>query len=401
MAAARRSAFSLLAMRGMPAWMAWSLRMLRGADLHRFAHRTLSDALAQIDDPRLRAVLGARWGDYGAPPSTAPLLEHAMVTGAYNGGAFYPVGGPARFAAALRPVIEAAGGELRLGADVRQIGIVDGRAGSVTFDRGGQRMTEPARHVISAMGAVNTVSCLNPSLASAWQASVRALRPGPSYVALYLGFDGDIRAAGASAANVWVYESEDIDRLWHEPADEDAPGLFVSFPSLKDPSHAGKPTGEVLAWCDARPFEAWLRLPPGERPEEYQAFKAWIEERLLAQFKRHFPGLAPLVRYHEASTPLTQQRFVRSPEGAMYGIEMSAQRLETPALNVRTPVPGLLLAGQDVSGAGVQASCMSGLLAAAALEPGLLRDSADECIGPAAASSRHSSLRCKAVVHRP
>jgi all-trans-retinol 13,14-reductase len=190
---------------------------------------------------------------------------------------------------------------------------------------------------------------------------------------LYLGFEGDIRAAGASAANVWVYESEDIDRVWHDPAREDAPSLFISFPSLKDPAHAGKPTAEVLAWCDAHPFEAWLHLPPRERPAEYLEIKARAEERLLVQFQRHFPKLAPLVRFHEASTPLTQQRFVRSPEGAMYGLEMSAQRLETLALNVRTPVPGLLLAGQDVSGAGVQASCMSGLLAAVALAPGLLR----------------------------
>ena len=40
---------------------------------------------------------------------------------------------------------------------------------------------------------------------------------------------------------------------------------------------------------------------------------------------------------------------------------------------MRTPVPGLLLAGQDVSGAGVPAAAMSGLLAAVALEPALLR----------------------------
>jgi len=40
---------------------------------------------------------------------------------------------------------------------------------------------------------------------------------------------------------------------------------------------------------------------------------------------------------------------------------------------VRTPVAGLLLAGQDVSGAGVQAAAMSGLMAAAVIEPALLR----------------------------
>lgn len=95
--------------------------------------------------------------------------------------------------------------------------------------------------------------------------------------------------------------------------------------------------------------------------------------RLLAQFLRHFPGLAPVVRFHELAKPLTQQNFVHAPQGAMYGLEMDAQRLGSRALNVRTPVPGLLMAGQDVSGAGVQASAMSGLMAALAIEPGLMR----------------------------
>ena len=78
-----------------------------------------------------------------------------------------------------------------------------------------------------------------------------------------------------------------------------------------------------------------------------------------------------MLRFHELSTPLTQRHFVRSPEGAMYGIEMSAKRLTTPALRVRTPVSGLLLAGQDVIGPGVPAAFMGGLLAAAAIEPSL------------------------------
>ena len=74
---------------------------------------------------------------------------------------------------------------------------------------------------------------------------------------------------------------------------------------------------------------------------------------------------------HELSTPLTQRRFVRSQAGAMYGIEMSGERLTTPALRVRTPVPGVLLAGQDVTSPGIAGACMGGLLAAACLEPKL------------------------------
>jgi all-trans-retinol 13,14-reductase len=192
-------------------------------------------------------------------------------------------------------------------------------------------------------------------------------------VSLYLGFDDGIEADGASSANSWVYESLDIDRHWNSPADEDAPALFVSFPSLKDPAHAGPHTAEVLALCETTAFDPWLRHGTRHEPDAYRALKDGVERRLLAQFARHFPRLAPRIRFHEVATPVSQARFVRTPGGSMYGLEMSAARLASPALDVRTPVPGLLLAGQDVVGAGVYPSSLSGLLAAAAIEPSLLR----------------------------
>jgi all-trans-retinol 13,14-reductase len=370
-AAARHSAFSLFALHSMPAWLAWGLRLWRGREIAHWTQRTLADELALIDDPALRAVLGARWGDYGAPPSQAPFVEHALVTGSYDAGAYYPVGGPARFAQTLRPPIEAAGGELRLGCDVKAILTDNGRVCGVEFEQHGQRRREQTRHVVSAMGVANTVACLQADAAAAWQATIRGLAPGLSYLSLFVGLEGDIAAAGASSANHWILESEDIGSLWHDPADADAPGLSVSFPSMKDPASRGKPTAEVVALLDTQVFAPYLALPDDQRPEDYLALKAWIEQRLLAQFLRHFPALRPLVRFHELSTPLTQRHYVRTPEGAMYGLEMTAERLTSPALHVRTPLPGLLLAGQDVFGPGVPSAFMAGLLAAASIEPAL------------------------------
>ena len=132
--AASQSARSLLVMRGLPGWLAWGWRLWNGAEIRRFSEQTLGEALTAIDDPHLRAVLGARWGDYGSAPQTAPLLEHALVTGAYDSGAYYPVGGPVRFAQTLLPVIESAGGQVCLGADVEQIVATHGRASAVVFE---------------------------------------------------------------------------------------------------------------------------------------------------------------------------------------------------------------------------------------------------------------------------
>lgn len=369
--AARSSVFSVFAQHAAPAWLAWTMRQWHGDEAGHWARRTLAQELARVPDPQLRAVLGARWADYGAPPGQAPFLEHALVTGAYDAGAWYPVGGPARFAATLVPVIEAAGGEVRVDCDVRQIHASHGRVRGVEFASGERRLREDSEHVVSAMGVANTVACLAPTEAADWQETVRALAPGLSCIALYLGFDGDIAAAGASSANQWIYESEDIGAVWRHPQREDAPGMFVSFPSLKDPACAGKPTAELVVAADAAPFAPWFGRPAAQRPGGYGEFKAAIEQRLLAQFGRHFPALRPLLRYHELATPVTQQRYVRSPQGAMYGIEMSAERLTTPALRVRTPLAGLLLAGQDVTSPGVEGAFMGGLLAAAALEPSL------------------------------
>lgn len=98
----------------------------------------------------------------------------------------------------------------------------------------------------------------------------------------------------------------------------------------------------MIALCDARAFAPWLDTAEGRRSEQYLELKGRIEKRLVARFCRHFPALAPLIHFHELSTPLTQQRYLRSPGGAMYGLEMTATRLTTAALRVRTARPRIV-----------------------------------------------------------
>lgn len=370
--AARASAATMFALHSLPPWAEAALYAVGGgAEADRWAHVTVAEELNKIADEQLRAVLGARWLDYGAPPDRAPFIEHAIVTGAYNAGAYYPIGGPARFAETLLPLVTAAGGELRLNADMRAILVEDGRAAGVVYESGGKRVEVRAPQVIAAVSATNIIASLPPDVASEWQQQVRQMRPGLSYLSLYLGLEGDIAAAGASSANIWVYESSDIGQVWRSPINEDAPGLFVSFPSLKDPEYHGLPTAEVIAAVDSALFTPWMQDSEAPRPQAYQSLKAAIEARLLAQFRRHFPVLAPLVKFHELATPVTQWRIARTPAGATYGIELSPDRLTGPDLRVNTPVAGLSLAGQDVFGPGVPAAFTAGLFAAAATEPSL------------------------------
>ncbi len=369
---AQKASVALFTAKATPAPIAAFVRWLNARRVHRALATTTADAVRGFRDPRLAALATARWGDYGIPPAESPFAIHALVTGSYFNGAYYPVGGPARFAEALGDTIRAAGGAMRTQAAVRELRVADGRvAGVRTAD--GEEFQAPV--VISAMGLHNTVAALPEGVASEWRRDVESLKSGMSYVSLYLGFHGDIRAHGATAANVWIYESNDVGRVWGDPADENAPALYVSFPSLKDPAHQNpeRHTAEVVAICRWDPFSAWSGTATGHRPEDYEATKAWIGDNLLAQFKRHFPRLAPLIDFHEGSTPLSQASFVMANRGAMYGLEMSAERMNHKALRIRTPVPGLLLAGQDATGPGIQGAFMGGYMAAASLEPRLWR----------------------------
>ena len=63
-----------------------------------------------------------------------------------------------------------------------------------------------------------------------------------------VGVDGLLRAVahraahGADTANTWIYENWDVNRVWRDPFKEaQAPALFVSFPSLRDPAHQPGP----------------------------------------------------------------------------------------------------------------------------------------------------------------
>lgn len=351
-----------------------------------FATRT-ADVLARTtQNPQLRSVLAAQWAYHGSPPSRASFAIQALVTKHFLHGGYYPVGGSSQIAQHLLQTVADAGGYTRISTDVARILVEDGRAVGVRLADGEEIR---ARQVVSAAGVLSTVDrLLPPEYATRdWVASVRNLAPAPAHVCLYLGFKGDIRAAGAGPANRWFYDTWDLEtdawRIDHVPSDSlpDAPVLYCSFPSLKDPSHDPGPeqrhTGEVVTFVPWDRFAGWLGTRWHKRGGDYDDFKKLLQDRLLAQFTHKMPALAALIDHVELSTPLTTDHFVRPTRGSIYGIEPTPERFANPHLRPRSPIPGLFLAGSDVATVGVIGAMMGGILAAAAIAPrrafGLLR----------------------------
>jgi all-trans-retinol 13,14-reductase len=344
----------------------------------RWLQRNTEEVLRGLtDDDRLRTVLASQWGYYGSTPGRSSFAIQALVTKHFLHGGYYPVGGASRIAETLLKTVADAGGWTRIRCDVERILVEGGRAVGVRLVDGEELR---AKRIVSAAGVQSTVSrLLPPSLREGrWGRGVTGLRPAPAHVCLYIGFKGDIRAAGASGANKWFYDTWSRQAAgWHvDPAADaqpEAPILYCSFPSLKDPQHDPGPeqrhTGEVVTFVPWETFDAWRGSDWHKRGEAYDAFKASMTERLRAQLLARMPALGPLIDVMELSTPLTTDHFTRPMAGSIYGIEPTPARFANAHLRPRSPVKDLFFAGSEVVSVGVIGAMMGGALAAAAARP--------------------------------
>ena len=340
--------------------------------------RTTREVIDELtDNPELAAVFAAQWGDHGGRPSKASFAMHALIAGAYlPSGAWYPVGGAAAYAEHIVPTITKNGGEARAGVRVDGL-LFDGDTvvGVVTEDGTEIR----AKAVVSDIGARETIDTLLPEDCGHedWMAEIRALPSSIAHFNLFLGFEGDIEAAGATRANHWFYPTGETDVVWTDAPDEPPPHMAVSFGSLKNTAHDPGPRqrhmGQAIFWADWSTVAQWADLPPGARGDDYADFKRRAKDTLMAQFEACFPDLAKLVVYCEMATPLSTVSFTGHRKGAFYGLDVTPERVVCDGLRAKTPIPALYLAGQDVASPGIPGALWGGLLSAASIDPKVFR----------------------------
>jgi all-trans-retinol 13,14-reductase len=347
----------------------------RGAEKH--FQRTTADVLSEITaDERLRAVFVSQWGYHGLPPSKSSFAVQALVTKHFLWGAYYPVGGSGEIARCLLRTVAEAGGWTRIRADVERILIEKDRAVGVRLVDGTEYR---ASRVVSAAGVLSTVDRLlpEPYRDKHWAQDIEREKPGPAHVCLYLGFKGDIRKAGASGANKWFVHTDDVEtEQWeidHDGPKGDAPLLYCSFPSLKNPAHDAGPeqlhTGEVVTFVPWEVFSRWRNQQWQRRDEDYERLKKQLHDSMLEQYLRHVPELGPMIAHSELSTPVSTHHFVRPMAGSIYGLQPTPARYQNKWLRPRSPIKNLFFSASDVVMGGVVGAMMGGAIAAVSAEP--------------------------------
>ncbi|NNN30630.1 FAD-dependent oxidoreductase [Streptomyces sp. S3(2020)] len=329
------------------------------------AYRSVRDQVSRsFRDPRLRAVLAARWGLYGTEPAASAFGYHAAVPLTYfMEGTAHPVGGPQELNRVVLEILQRHGVELRARQRVHEVVVEDGRVAGVDVEdtATGRRYRVRTNTVVSATGVRNTYALIGKSH------ELADLPEERSAVMLFLGLDRSPAEFGLRGENHWFMPDLDEHGSFHRPPGEGT--LYVSFASLNNPA-ARFHTVELLELIDPKVVDRWRGTSEDERPDSYRKFKDELTERLLARLEERWPGFRETVAFAELATPLSFETYQRSVRGSFYGLAATPQRLRSARAGCRTPVKGLFVAGQDAWGSGVVGALAGGLMAAnAVLKP--------------------------------
>jgi phytoene dehydrogenase-like protein len=299
------------------------------------------------------------------------------VTGHYLDGGFYPRGGGASLPRAFIRALGRVEGTVRLGARADRI-LVEGtprqwRAIGVRLADGSEIR---ARRVVSNADPTVTYTQLLGSeyLSRGLKAKLERTRYSTSALSLFLGVDMDLAAMGFDSGNYWCSGGLDQEAAFEamSRADvlerEEFPGVFVSIPTLKDPtSFDGRyHTIEAVAFVPYEAFRAHVSNGP-ERSKAYLDLKARLTVKLLKSIERIVPGVSKSIVFHALGTPLTNAHYVGSTDGSIYGTQKNRGQIGPFSFSVRSEIAGLTLCGASTLSHGVFGAMMSGLAAASSI----------------------------------
>lgn len=347
-------------------------------DFDKWAKLTTKEVLDSLtSNEKLKSVLGGQWGYYGCPPSKSSFFIQAVTTRHFWEGAYYPVGKSAEIAKNLLAPLEEREGEIVLRAHVQKLLMENNSVIGVELKDGQKYYADV---VVSAIGARASLLHLLPTeqREKSWAQNILKLKQSPCHLCMYIGLEGDITQTEATKSNQWIYETFDLEKcLWKFREEEEAPCLYVSFPSLKDPNHdpgeKQRHTAEVVTFVDWEEFSKWEDTQFKQRPEAYKELKEKLQHKMIAQMKKHYPKLLELMVYAEFSTPLSTTHFCQTDRGAIYGLEPTPERFQTPDLRAKTPLKNFYLSGGDIGTLGVVGAMMGGIVTASNIDKSIMK----------------------------
>lgn len=400
-----------------PLWMAlhilnWRIRkplmqLLLPKVWWQYAGRTAQDVFQEVFGSvpeqlreqvnEITSWLCALWVDTGCPPQRASFfMSVAVALGFPHEGGVYPDGGPQSIAQCLIQCILHHGGAVWVRAPVAEIIVDNNRAvGVQVVTKNGASTTKVSAKcgVISACGWRNTARLVSRPC-DFYPLEKLRVPQGDGFVMANIGIHNKDQQEALECQNLWPQPGgngqsifDGISKYLQDPLKvppTEIP-LMITFPSVKDRAYdecAEYQTAQILALAKTEwfgPIEADEgvkdRLPTWKQPErsqDYETLKEQWRARLEEAFLSYYPQLKGKIELFDVSTPLTIEHYLPTGSGSAIGLDVNANdsacrftSMETmELLDMKTPVKGLWMTGQDTLLVGVPLAQAAGLMTA-------------------------------------
>lgn len=156
--------------------------------------------------------------------------------------------------------------------------------------------------------------------------------------------------------NQYIYDKSDVWEV-HENKSDGVTGVLVSCRVPEDGSEYTQQV-DILTPMPWTRCETWTGTKIGHRGTEYEEIKERMADECIALAERFFPEIKNYsCRY--TSTPLTWHDYTLVSQGSAYGMRKDYRNPLMTILSPRTPIPNLLLTGQNLMLHGVHGVTMT------------------------------------------
>jgi len=327
-----------------------------------------------IKDPLLQNILNIQCGDHALAPDKVSFLMHSGLMTHYFSGGFYPMGGGGALIKSMTNAIKRHDGEVWTQNGVRKILMEDGknkRAVGVELEDGRKLFAD--RIVSNADPEITYKKLIGEKyLSKKLLKKLNKTKYSCTSLMLFMTVDMDLRKSGMDSGNVWMMPNRNMNRYYEEMMQADVTkgeafeGIFISCTSLKDPSSFdGKfHTLEAITLVDYAPFEKFSN-EADQRSQEYLDFKEVLTKKMLNGLEKVIPGISENIVQMELGTPITNEYYVNTTRGSIYGTEKSLFNIGPFAFKNKSEIDNLYMCGSSILSHGVAGASHSGVDTAA------------------------------------
>lgn len=270
----------------------------------------------KFESEEVRALMSA-WAmhlDFSPDSGGGALFPYLESMACQNFGMVIGKGGADTIVKAMVGALEAAGGEVILGAEAASVVEEGGRATAVMLSDG--RRLEARRAIIANVHPRNLVERLVPDIAPKFAKGAREFRPGPATMMIHLALDSlpDWSAGSELQQFAYVHIAPGYDAMAKAYQQALAgllpsqPVLVVGQPTVIDPSRA--PAGKHVLWIQVRavPFDIAGDASGTIAASTWDDAAVPYVERLLGQLESYAPGLRGKILGRAILTPRDLER---------------------------------------------------------------------------------------------